>query len=120
MTGRGEVVVAFDYGSRRIGVAVGQTLTGTASPTGALPSSDTGPDWGAVKQCLHEWGPSRVLVGLPYNMDGSETTTTAACRRFGAELARRSSLPVEFVDERLTSAAGTAPARGRGTGGVAR
>jgi putative holliday junction resolvase len=107
MSSRGEVVVAFDYGSRRIGVAVGQTLTGTASPTGALPSSDTGPDWGAVKQCLHEWGPSRVLVGLPYNMDGSDTVLTATCRAFGDELAQRFGLPVEFVDERLTSRAAT-------------
>lgn len=105
MASRGEVVLAFDYGTRRIGVAVGQTLTGTASPAGALPSSDGGPDWGAVKQCLHEWGPSRVLVGLPYNMDGSDTVLTATCRAFGDELAQRCGLPVEFVDERLTSRA---------------
>ena len=107
MAARGEVVVAFDYGSRRIGVAVGQTLTGTASPAGALPSTDSGPDWAAVKQCLHEWGPSRVLVGLPYNMDGSDTVLTATCRAFGDELAQRFGLPVEFVDERLTSRAAT-------------
>lgn len=107
MSVRGEVVVAFDYGTRRIGVAVGQTLTGTASPAGALPSSGLGPDWGAVKQCLHEWGPSRVLVGLPYNMDGSDTVLTATCRAFGDELAQRTALPVEFVDERLTSRAAT-------------
>ena len=107
MSARGEVVIAFDYGSRRIGVAVGQTLTGTASPAGALPATDVGPDWGAVKQCLHAWGPSRLLVGLPYNMDGSDTVLTATCRAFGDELAQRSGLPVEFVDERLTSRAAT-------------
>jgi putative Holliday junction resolvase len=107
MSGRGQVVLAFDYGSRRIGVAVGQTLTGTASPAGILASSDAGPDWLAVKQCLHEWGPSRVLVGLPYNMDGSDTVLTATCRAFGDELAQRFGLPVEFVDERLTSRAAT-------------
>jgi len=105
MTGRGEVVLAFDYGTRRIGVAVGQTLTGTASPAGFLASSDAGPDWQAVKQCLHEWAPSRLLVGLPYNMDGSDTVLTATCRAFGDELAQRCGLPVEFVDERLTSVA---------------
>jgi putative Holliday junction resolvase len=107
MTGRGEVVLAFDYGTRRIGVAVGQTLTGTASPAGFLASSDAGPDWQAVKQCLHEWAPSRLLVGLPYNMDGSDTVLTATCRAFGDELAQRFGLPVEFVDERLTSRAAT-------------
>ena len=107
MTDRGEVVLAFDYGTRRIGVAVGQTLTGTASPAGFLASSDAGPDWQAVKQCLHEWAPSRLLVGLPYNMDGSDTVLTATCRAFGDELAQRFGLPVEFVDERLTSRAAT-------------
>jgi len=88
-------------------VAVGQTLTGTASPAGFLASRDAGPDWQAVKQCLHEWAPSRLLVGLPYNMDGSDTVLTATCRAFGDELARRFGLPVEFVDERLTSRAAT-------------
>ena len=107
MTARAEVVLAFDYGSRRIGVAVGQTLSGTASPVGVLPSSDAGPDWAAVKQCLQQWGPSRLLVGLPYNMDGSDTILTPTCRAFGDELARRSGLPVDFVDERLTSRAAT-------------
>ena len=86
-------------------MAAGQTLTGSASPAGVLPAKDGAPDWPAVDTCIARWAPARLLVGLPYNMDGSETTTTAACRRFGAELARRSSLPVEFVDERLTSAA---------------
>jgi putative Holliday junction resolvase len=107
MSGRGEVVLAFDYGTRRIGVAVGQTLTGTANPAGALLATGLGPDWEAVKQCLHEWGPTRLLVGLPYNMDGSDTVLTATCRAFGDELAQRFGLPVEFVDERLTSRAAT-------------
>jgi putative Holliday junction resolvase len=102
-----EVVVAFDFGRRRIGVAVGQTLTGTASPAGVLPARDGGPDWPAVSRCLREWGPSRLVVGLPYNMDGSDTVLTDACRAFGDELAQRCGLPVEFVDERLTSVAAT-------------
>jgi putative Holliday junction resolvase len=107
MSGRGEVVLGFDFGRRRIGLAVGQTLTGTASPVGALPARDDGPDWPSVKQCIHEWAPSRLVVGVPYNMDGSDTVLTAACRAFGDELARRFGLPVEFVDERLTSRAAT-------------
>jgi len=105
MSARGEVVLAFDYGSRRIGVAVGQTLTGTASPAGTIAAHDTGPDWQGLGERVRAWAPVRLVVGLPYNMDGSETTLTAACRTFGDELARRFGLPVEFVDERLTSAA---------------
>jgi putative Holliday junction resolvase len=103
--GRGEVLLAFDYGTRRIGVAVGQTLTQSSSAVGVLPSRSGTPDWSAVDTCIARWGPTRLLVGVPYNMDGSETTTTAACRAFGDTLARRSRLPVDFVDERLTSAA---------------
>ena len=101
----GEVLLAFDFGTRRIGVAVGQTLTGSATAVGALPAKDGTPDWPAVDTCIARWAPARLLVGLPYNMDGSETTTTAACRAFGQKLARRSGLPVEYVDERLTSSA---------------
>jgi putative Holliday junction resolvase len=86
-------------------VAVGQTLTRSASAAGVLSASGGAPDWAAVDTCIAQWAPGRLLVGLPYNMDGSETTTTPACRAFGEQLARRSGLPVEFVDERLTSAA---------------
>jgi putative Holliday junction resolvase len=96
-------VLAFDFGTRRIGVAVGQTLTGSASAVGTLPCHAGTPDWAAVDTCIARWAPARLLVGLPYNMDGSDTLTTDTCRAFGAELARRSGLPVEFVDERLTS-----------------
>jgi putative Holliday junction resolvase len=107
---RGEVLLAFDYGTRRIGVAVGQTTTGTASPVGVV-GAGTGPDWSALERCVHEWSPARLLVGLPYNMDGSETVLTGACRAFAGELARRFGLPVEFVDERLTSVTAQADLR---------
>jgi putative holliday junction resolvase len=106
----GTVVLAFDYGTRRIGVAVGQTTTGSASPAGTIPVRGA-PDWAALERCLREWTPGRLLVGLPYNMDGTETLLTGTCRAFAAELGRRSGLPVEFVDERLTSAAATADLR---------
>ena len=105
-----EVLVAFDYGARRIGVAVGQTLTASASPAGTFTGGDA-PDWPAIERFIGEWNPARLLVGLPYNMDGTETVLTGACQAFARELARRSGLPVEFVDERLTSAAATADLR---------
>jgi putative Holliday junction resolvase len=110
VTGAGAVVLAFDYGARRIGVAVGQTTTGSASPAGVIPVHGA-PDWAAIDRCLREWSPQRVLVGLPYNMDGTETLLTGTCRAFAAELSRRSGLPVDFVDERLTSAAATSDLR---------
>ena len=105
-----EVILAFDYGVRRIGVAVGQTTTGTASPAGVIPVHGT-PDWPAIARCVNEWTPGRLLVGVPYNMDGTETVLTATCRAFATELARRFGLPVDCVDERLTSAAATADLR---------
>ena len=96
-------MLAFDFGTRRIGVAVGQTMTGSASAVGTLSARNGAPDWPAVDSCIARWTPARLLVGLPYNMDDSDTTTTAACRAFGEKLARRSGLPVDYVDERLTS-----------------
>ena len=105
-----EVILAFDYGVRRIGVAVGQTTTGTASPAGVIPVHGT-PDWPAIERCVREWTPGRLLVGVPYNMDGTATVLTATCRAFADELARRFGLPVDCVDERLTSAAATADLR---------
>ncbi len=110
MTPSGEVLLAFDFGARRIGVAVGQTLTGSASAAGTVTAAP-GPDWTAIERQVRDWSPARLLVGLPYNMDGTETVLTGACRAFGRELARRFGLPVEFVDERLTSAAATADLR---------
>ncbi len=104
MPERGQVLLGFDYGARRIGVAVGQTTTGTASPIGIVSVAAT-PDWPALERHVREWSPARLLVGLPYNMDGTETFLTGICRAFASELARRFGLPVEFVDERLTSAA---------------
>ena len=104
MPPHGEVLLAFDYGARRIGLAVGQTLTGTASPAGVIPVGQA-PDWDAVGRAVREWSPTRLLVGLPYNMDGTETVLTGVCRGFASELGRRYGLPVELVDERLTSSA---------------
>ena len=105
-----DVIIAFDYGVRRIGVAVGQTTTATASPAGVIPVHGS-PDWPAIERCVREWSPGRLLVGVPYNMDGTETVLTATCRAFANELARRFGLPVDCVDERLTSAAATADLR---------
>jgi len=98
------ISLGFDYGLRRLGVAVGQSLTATASPLEALVCRDGQPDWERVKQLLEEWQPEALVVGLPYNGDGSEQPITTAARRFARRLEGRFGLPVYLVDERFSSA----------------
>lgn len=98
-------IIAFDFGSKSIGVAVGQEITATASPLVALAARDGQPDWQRLQQLLAEWRPDLLVVGLPLNMDGSEQPLTTQARKFGNRLHGRFGLPVAFCDERLTSAA---------------
>lgn len=98
-----QVLLGFDFGTQRIGVAVGQQLTGTAAPLVTLKNRDGAPDWEAIGRLLEEWRPTALVVGLPLNMDGSEQEMTRLARRFGNRLAGRYNLPVYPVDERLTS-----------------
>lgn len=96
-------VLAFDFGLRHIGVAAGQTVTGTASPLTTLRARDGKPDWPELAKLVADWSPARLLVGLPLNMDGTESEMCERARRFAAELERRTGLPTELVDERLTT-----------------
>lgn len=96
-------VLGFDFGMKRIGVAVGNTLTGTATPLLVLPAQDGAPDWLRIVALRDEWKPGRLLVGLPLNMDDSESELSARARRFANRLNGRLGLPVELVDERLSS-----------------
>ena len=93
--------LGFDYGEKRIGLAVGDDLTGSARP---LPSL-AGNDWNAVDRALREWRPAALVVGLPLLEDGNEQTTTHAARRFARTLAERARLPVHLADERYSSRA---------------
>ena len=88
---------------KRIGVAVGQVITSSASPLPLLAARDGIPDWDKIQKLISEWQPQILLVGLPLNMDDSEQKMTKASRRFGNRLNGRFRLPVEWVDERLTS-----------------
>jgi len=97
-------LLGFDFGTRRIGVAVGQELTGTARPLTTLTSRDGGPDWAAISRLIEEWRPGALVVGIPYHLDGSEMELTHLATRFGNRLRGRYNLPVFTVDERLTSA----------------
>ncbi len=102
-TGQPGVLLGFDYGLRKIGVAVGQTVTGTASALTTLTARQDRPDWEAIGRLIAEWNPEALVVGLPLNMDGTEHDLTRAARRFGNQLTGRYNLPVHLVDERLTS-----------------
>ncbi|AHI31034.1 MULTISPECIES: Holliday junction resolvase RuvX [Marinobacter] len=96
-------VMAFDFGTRRIGVASGQEILGTGKPLTMLPARDGVPDWEQIGRLLKEWQPDRVLVGLPLNMDDTENDMCARARKFGKRLHGRFHVEVEMVDERLTS-----------------
>lgn len=96
-------VIAFDFGTRRIGVASGQEMLGTGKPLTMLPARDGVPDWEQIDRLLKEWQPDRVLVGLPLNMDDTENDMCARARKFGKRLHGRFHVEVEMVDERLTS-----------------
>lgn len=98
-------MLAFDFGLRHIGVATGQTITGTASPLTTLRARDGKPDWPAVLASIAPWKPIRLLVGLPLNMDGTDSDMTARARRFAVQIERRTGIETELVDERLTSRA---------------
>ena len=99
-------LLAFDYGMRRIGVAVGQALTGTASPLHALSARDGTPDWNAIARLIEEWRPAAIVTGVPYNMDDTRQEMTDRAERFSRQLHGRFNLPVHLVDERLSSLEG--------------
>ncbi|TGG90329.1 Holliday junction resolvase RuvX [Natronospirillum operosum] len=96
-------LLIFDFGLRRTGVAVGQSITGTASPLAPLPMRDGQPDWTQVEKLLAEWRPDGVLVGLPLNMDGSPSEMSRRADKFRKRLHGRFGLPALAWDERLTS-----------------
>jgi putative Holliday junction resolvase len=97
-----ETILAFDFGRRRIGVAVGQTVTGSASPLRVVTNGDNGPDFEAVSQMINEWRPSRLIVGLPMHADGSPSNIQPHIDEFVVRLGRYQ-LPIDTVDERYTS-----------------
>lgn len=95
-------LLSFDFGTKRIGVAVGQARTGTASTLGTAANGDR-PDWAAIGRWVDEWHPERFVVGLPLSQDGGETSMSREARQFGERLSKRFGVGVEYFDERLTS-----------------
>ncbi len=96
-------LMGFDFGTRSIGVATGQEITGTASPLTSLKANEGIPDWVQLEKLLKEWQPDLLIVGLPLNMDGTEQEMTVRARKFGQRLHGRFGFQVEFKDERLTT-----------------
>ncbi|WP_438864502.1 Holliday junction resolvase RuvX [Neptunicella sp.] len=99
-----QTLLGFDFGTKSIGVAVGQQITATAAPLEALKAQDGIPDWAEVEKIFNEWQPSGIVVGLPLNMDGTNQHTTFAAKKFANRLHARFKVPVETCDERLTTA----------------
>ncbi len=99
---RHDTIIAFDFGLRRIGVAVGQRITASASPLGVVANGANGPDWARIEALVAEWRPACLVVGMPQHADGSPSQIAPAVAEFVSGLARFA-LPVETVDERYSS-----------------
>lgn len=96
-------VLGFDYGLKRTGVAIANTVTGLATPLCTLMSINTKPDWSRISQLIEEWRPERLVVGIPYLLDGKSSEMTAKTEKFCRQLEGRYGLPVDTINEQLTS-----------------
>ena len=96
-------LLAFDFGTRSIGVAIGQRITGTARPLAAIKAQDGTPDWNIIGRLLKEWQPESVIVGLPLNMDGTEQPLTARARNFANKIHGRFGVAITLHAERMST-----------------
>ncbi|CAM3847291.1 Holliday junction resolvase RuvX [Pseudoalteromonas maricaloris] len=97
-------VIGFDFGTKSIGLAIGQEITATASSLGAVKANDGIPNWDDIAVFINEWQPDLLVVGLPLNMDGTNQDLTFRAKKFANRLHNHFRLPVETQDERLTTA----------------
>lgn len=97
------VLLGFDFGTKRIGVAVGQLVTKNASPLGIVKAVQGVPQWESIAKLVHDWQPDAFVVGIPLNMDGTEQALTQAAKQFADQLHDHFKLPVYGIDERLSS-----------------
>ena len=111
-----KLAMGFDYGAARIGVAVGQKLTGTATALGVVPAKDGIPDWRRLDELVSEWRPRVLVVGLPLNMDDSMSEMALRASKFARRLEGRYQLPCELIDERLSTFAAEVEGRESGAG----
>ncbi|WP_427978472.1 Holliday junction resolvase RuvX [Agarivorans sp.] len=95
--------LAFDFGTKSIGVAIGQELTASARPLAAIKAQDGVPQWQLIETLLQQWQPDLLIIGLPLNMDGSEQELTQRAKKFANRLHGRFGYPIVMQDERLTT-----------------
>ncbi len=95
--------LAFDFGERRIGIAFANGCTSISSALGTATARQGEPQWAEIDACVTEWKPSVLVVGMPYNMDGSHSPMTEKATQFADKLRERYQLPIDTIDERLTS-----------------
>lgn len=100
---KNRTIIAFDFGTKSIGAAIGQEITGTARPLTSFKAQEGSPDWQKVEKILKEWQPDLVVVGLPLNMDGTEQPVTAQARKFANRLHGRFGVQIALHDERLST-----------------
>ncbi|HET8701147.1 MAG TPA: Holliday junction resolvase RuvX [Nitrococcus sp.] len=98
-----QIYLGFDYGWRRLGIAVGEGLTGSAHPVTTLTCRQGRPDWKLLAEIIETWQPAALVVGIPRHADGSASKTTLRAAAFAQELEQRWNLPTHRVDERLSS-----------------
>jgi len=96
-------LLCFDFGSKRIGIAVGQTVTGTASPLLTITSLNNKPDWEKIGEVISDWRPDAIIVGIPLTMHGTTQIMTEAAERFARQIEGRFHVPVYRMDERLST-----------------
>jgi len=113
-------IMGFDYGTRRIGIAVGNMISRSARALEVLANGERGPDWTRLETLLREWRPDALLVGLPLTVNDSEQVVSRAARKFATELETRYRLPVTFVDERHSSREAAQRFAERRAGGAAK
>lgn len=95
--------LGFDFGLKSIGIAIGQKITGTASPIGAIRATAGEPDWHQLDSIIDEWLPNVLVVGIPLDMEGKDLSVTPAARKFSEQLHQKYHLPVFEAEERLTT-----------------
>lgn len=97
------LVMGFDFGENRTGVAIANTLTGVATPQSVLYAKQGQPDWEGIAKLIKEWQPKQLVVGMPRKLDGTPSTMDKPIRKFCRQLEQRTELPVELADEQLSS-----------------
>ncbi|WP_338589476.1 Holliday junction resolvase RuvX [Shewanella khirikhana] len=97
-------VMGFDFGTKSIGIAVGQSITGSANPLTSVKAVDGIPNWDDIGKLINEWKPDLLVIGLPLNMDGTEQEMTQRARKFANRLNGRFGVKIATQDERLTTA----------------